>query len=66
MMNMDKKSFHRAFKAYQKSKEEPNDFIIIQCAKRKTKIEITKTIRKLRNKFNSWFYGLYEGNNRNK
>jgi hypothetical protein len=66
MMKMDQKSFQRAFKAYWKSKEEIDNFIIIQCAKRKTKIEITKILRKLRNKFNSWFYGLYEGNNRNK
>jgi hypothetical protein len=66
MLKMDQKSFHRAFKTYHKSKEEPNDFIVIQCAKRKTKIEITKTFRKFKNKFNNWFYGLYEGNNRNK
>jgi hypothetical protein len=66
MLKMDQKSFQRAFKAYWKSKEEIDNFIIIQCAKRKTKIEITKILRKLINKFNSWFYGLYEGNNRNK
>lgn len=66
MLKMDQKSFHRAFKTYWKSKEEPNDFILIQCAKRKTKIEITKTVRKIKNKFNNWFYSLYEGNNRNK
>lgn len=61
---MDQKSFHRAFKAFQKSKQEPNDFIIIQCAQRKIKIEITKSIKKIQNWFNSWFYGLYEGNNK--
>ena len=64
MLKMDQKSFHRAFKAFQKSKQEPNDFIIIQCAQRKIKIEITKSIKKIQNWFNSWFYGLYEGNNK--
>lgn len=65
MLKMDQKSFHRAFKAYQKSRIEPDDFIVIQCAKRKVKIEITKTFRKINNWFDSWFYGLYEGNNKN-
>jgi hypothetical protein len=65
MLKMDSKSFHRAFKAYWRSKEETDDFILISCAKRKTKIEITKSIRKFKNWFNNWFYGLYEGNNRN-
>lgn len=64
MLKMDQKSFHRAFKAFQKSKQEPNDFIIIQCAQRKIKIEFTKSIKKIQNWFNSWFYGLYEGNNK--
>jgi hypothetical protein len=65
MLKMDQKSFHRAFKAYWRSKEETDDFIVISCAKRKTKIEITKSIRKIKNWFNGWFYSLYEGNNRN-
>ena len=65
MLKMDQKEFHRAFKAYWRSKEEVDNFIIINCAKRKTKIEITKTFRKIKNKFNNWFYSLYEGNNRN-
>jgi hypothetical protein len=58
MLKIDEKSFHRAFKAYWKSKEEIDNFIIINCFKRKTKIEITKTVRKIKNKFNGWFYSL--------
>jgi hypothetical protein len=62
LMFMDRKGFQKAFKAFWKAMEEPNNYVVLHCAKRRMTINFTKNYRKTKLKFSSWFYGLYPSN----
>lgn len=62
LMFMDRKGFQKAFKAFWKAMDEPNNYVVLQCAKRRLTINFTKNYRKTKLKFNNWFYNLYPSN----
>jgi hypothetical protein len=52
----------KAFKSFWKTMEEPNNYVVLQCAKRRMTINFTKNYRKNKLKFSNWFYNLYPSN----